>query len=100
MDFLLAAEAVLNLSDNTLSVCNSTVPIMLNDNNSQSNIAFVSKTVYIPAGSVHNIVVDHTGENTEEILYNTQGTLSYCTVLQGVPPLLVGAAVCGAHRPS
>ena len=60
MDFLLAAEAVLNLSDNTLSVCNSTVPIVLNDN-SQSNIALVSKTVYIPAGSVHNVVVDHTG---------------------------------------
>ena len=61
MDVLLAAEAVLNLSDNTLSVCNSTVPIVLNDSNSQSNIGFVSKTVYITAGSVHNIVVDHTG---------------------------------------
>ena len=61
MDFLLAAEAVLNLSDNTLSVCNSTVPIVLNESNSQSNISFVSKTVYIHAGSVHNIVVDHTG---------------------------------------
>ena len=62
MNFLLAAEAVLNLSDNTLSVCNSTVPIVFNDSNSPSNIAFGSKTVYIiPAGNVHNIVVDHTG---------------------------------------
>ena len=61
INFLLDAEAVLNLSNNTLSVCNSTVPILLNDSNSQSNIAFVSKPVYIPASSGHNIVVEQTG---------------------------------------